>query len=150
LLHSAKGLFLSGVHAVLGVAVVAANALAAVWGVVAWARREPSVVFWYLLRAAQAAIIVEVVAGVVLLAQNRDAQALHYVYGVSPLVVSLFTEGMRVGAAQRELEGIEDVQALDSREQAAIARRVLLREMGVMTVGALLIVTLGLRAVASG
>jgi hypothetical protein len=57
---------------------------------------------------------------------------------------------MRVGAAQRELEDIDDVGALDRREQVLIARRVVRREMGLMTIGALLIVTLSLRALSSG
>jgi hypothetical protein len=149
LLHSAKGLYLSGVHVVLGIGVIAANALAAGWGIAAWARREPSVWFWYLLRAAQAVLAAEVLLGVVLLADDRDAETLHYVYGIAPLVVSLITEGMRVGAAQRELEGVEDVHALERAEQAAIARRVLLRETGIMTVGTLLIVTLALRSAVS-
>jgi hypothetical protein len=130
--------------------VIAANALAAGWGIAAWARREPSVWFWYLLRVAQGVLVVEVVLGLVLLADGRDAETLHYVYGISPLLVSLITEGMRVGAAQRELEDVEDVQALSRSEQSAIARRVLLRETGIMTVGALLIVTLALRAAVSG
>jgi hypothetical protein len=131
------------------VALIAANVLAAGWGIAAWARREPSVWFWYLLRAAQAVLVVEVLVGVVLLAQDRTASDLHYVYGIAPLLVSLITEGMRVGAAQHELEDVEDVHALDPAEQAAIARRVLLRETGIMTVGALLIVTLALRAAVS-
>ena len=131
-------------------ALIGANALAAGWGIAAWARREPSVWFWYLLRAAQAAVVVEAGVGVVLLAQDRSAQSLHYLYGLAPLVVSLVTEAMRLGAAQRELEDVEDVHALDQSEQAAVARRVILRETGIMTVGTLLIVTLALRAVVSG
>ena len=54
-----------------------------------------------------------------------------------------------MGAAQRELDEVEDVEALTKEEQGALARRVVLREMGVMTIGALLIVTLSLRAGAS-
>jgi hypothetical protein len=134
----------------LGVAAVAANALAAGWGIAAWARQEPSVWFWYLLRFAQAVLALEVVFGLVLLAQDETASDLHYVYGISPLLVSLFTEGMRVGAAQRELEGVEDVHALERPEQVRIARRVALGEMGVMTIGLLLIVTLALRAYQTG
>ena len=57
---------------------------------------------------------------------------------------------MRVAVAQRELEGVEDLEALDRREQVALAKRVALGEMGVMTVGALLIVTLALRAYQTG
>ena len=57
---------------------------------------------------------------------------------------------MRVGVAQRELEGVEDVETLDRPQQVAIARRVALGEMGIMTIGALLILTLALRAYQTG
>jgi hypothetical protein len=57
---------------------------------------------------------------------------------------------MRAGAAQQELEGVEDVDALTPPEQRAIARRVVLREMGLMTIGALLVTTLALRAAMTG
>lgn len=142
---------MSGVHAVLGVGVLAANLLAAAWGGGAYLRREPSVVFWYLLRTAQAFVVVQVALGFALYAQDERApDELHLLYGISPLVVTLVSEGMRLGVAQRELEGVDDVDALDRREQAALARRVVLREMGVMSLGALLIVTLSLRALSSG
>jgi hypothetical protein len=151
LLHSAKGLFLSDIHLVLGIAVTGANLVAGAWGAAAWVRKEPSVAFWYLLRTAQAMVVAEVILGLLLLARgDRAPDGLHVLYGIAPLVVTLVSEGMRVGAAQRELEGVEDIEALERSEQRAIARRVVLREMGVMTVGALLIVTLALRALASG
>jgi hypothetical protein len=60
------------------------------------------------------------------------------------------SEGMRVAVAQRELEGVDDLERLERREQVALAKRVALGEMGVMTVGALLIVTLALRAYQTG
>jgi pseudouridine-5'-phosphate glycosidase len=75
---------------------------------------------------------------------------LHVVYGVAPLVVSLVSEGMRVGVAQREIGEVEDLDALERSAQVALARRVALGEMGVMTVGALLILTLALRAYQTG
>jgi hypothetical protein len=138
------------VHAVVGIAVIAANALAGAWGGVAWLRRSPSIAFWYLLRVAQAVVVLQVAIGLALILTGQEApDELHFVYGIAPLVVSLVSEGMRVGAAQRELDALEevaDLEALDRAEQARIARRVVRREMGVMTVGALLIVTLALRA----
>jgi hypothetical protein len=138
------------VHAVVGIAVIAANALAGAWGGVAWLRRSPSIAFWYLLRVAQGVVVVQVAIGLALILTGRESpDELHFVYGIAPLVVSLVSEGMRVGAAQRELDELEgggDLEALDRAEQARIARRVVRREMGVMTVGALLIVTLALRA----
>ena len=130
----------------VGLAVLGLNALVAAWGGIAWMRRDPSVRFWYALRAAQAAVVVQAVLGGVLLAQGRDAGGLHLFYGLTPLFISLVSEGARVNAAQWELEGVEDVEGLERREQVLIARRVVLREMAIMTVGALMIVTLSLRA----
>ncbi len=127
-----------------------ANAIVAAWGAIAWLRKEPSVWFWYLLRLAQVVVVVQVALGIwLLISGNRPQDELHYLYGVAILAVTMVSEGMRVGAAQRELEEVDDVDALDRVEQAALARRVVLREMGVMTVGTLLIVTLALRAGAS-
>jgi hypothetical protein len=137
---------LSGVHAALALAVLAANLLAGGWGAVAWLRREPSVAFWYLLRIAQVLVV-----GLLLVGSGRSApDALHVVYGTAPLVVALVSEAMRVGAAQRELAEVGDIDALERSEQAAIARRVVRREMGIMAVGALAIVTLALRAAGTG
>jgi hypothetical protein len=135
----------------LGIAVLTANAVAGGWGAVAWIRKQPSIVFWPLLRLAQSAVVVQVVLGLLLVASGESApDGLHIVYGLTPLVVSLVTEGMRIGAAQKELEGIEDVEALERREQVLLARRVALSEMGVMTIGLLLILTLALRAYQTG
>ena len=142
---------MSGVHAALALAVLAANLLAGGWGAVAWLRREPSVAFWYLLRIAQVLVVVQVVVGLLLVGSGRSApDALHVVYGTAPLVVALVSETMRVGAAQRELAEVGDIDALERTEQAVIARRVVRREMGIMAVGALLIVTLALRAAGTG
>ena len=127
-----------------------ANALAAGWGAAAWLRHEPSVWFWYLLRFAQVVVVAQVALGLwLLISGNQPKDELHYLYGVAILAVTMVSEGMRVGAAQRELEGVDDVDALGQAEQAAIARRVVLREMGVMTIGTLLVLTLALRAGAS-
>ena len=135
----------------MGVAVIAANALAGAWGGVAWLRRSPSIVFWYLLRAAQALVVLQAALGLALVLGGRETpDELHVVYGLAPLLVTLVSEGMRVGAAQRELEEAGDLEALERSEQAAVARRVVRRETGVMSVGALLIVTLALRAAFTG
>jgi hypothetical protein len=151
LLHSAEGRNLKDVHLVTGIAVLASNLLVGVWGAVAWLRKEPSVWFWYLLRVAQVVVVAQVTLGLTLLATDHHAgQELHYLYGISPLVVTLVTEAMRAGAAQRELEDVEDVDALSRQEQREVAHRVVLREMGLMTIGALLITTLALRAATTG
>jgi hypothetical protein len=138
---------------VLGIAVLAANAVAAGWGAVGWLRKEAraSIVFWPLLRIAQATVVAQAAVGAILLARGASApDGLHVAYGIAPLVISLVSEGMRAGVAHRELEGVDDVDALDRGEQVALAKRVALGEMGVMTVGALLILTLALRAYQTG
>ena len=150
MLHSAKGRFLSGLHHVFAFVALGANAVATAWGGIAWIRKVPSTSFWPLLRVAQVTVILEVAFGVVLWATgHQPPDNLHYIYGISPLVVSFVAEGMRVGAAQRELDEVDDIQALERREQILLARRIVMREIGVMTIGTLLVVTLMLRAVGS-
>jgi hypothetical protein len=137
----------------LGIAVLATNAVAAGWGAVGWLRREAraSIAFWPLLRAAQATVVVQALVGFLLLARGASApDGLHVAYGIAPLFVSLISEAMRAGIAQRELEDVDDVDALERSEQIALARKVALGEMAVMTVGALLILTLALRAYQTG
>ena len=140
---------MSEIHDALGVAVLAANGVAAAWGATAWVRGVPSKVFWYLLRGAQAVVVAAVVAGVALLLGDRDAGTVHYVYGVSPLVVSLVSEGARITVASQEIARVDDPDALDRRRRILLARAIVLREIGVMTIGALLICTLALRALAT-
>jgi hypothetical protein len=137
----------------LGIAVLVSNAVAAGWGAVGWVRKDAraAIVFWPLLRVAQATVVVQALVGFVLLARGDSApDGLHAAYGIAPLLIALVSEGMRVGVAQRELEGVDDLERLERREQVAVARRVALGEMGVMTVGVLLIVTLALRAYQTG
>jgi hypothetical protein len=138
----------------VGIAVLATNAAAAVWGGVAWLRQIPSVVFWYLLRVAQGVVIVQVALGLFLLIgqSKRAPDDLHYLYGVSLLVVALVAEGFRAGVATREIEKreIEDVEALERRDQVLLARAVVRNEMGIMTMSAIAVVTLALRAFATG
>jgi len=135
----------------VGIAVLAGNAAAGIAGALLWLRHRLSNVFWYLLRLAQVTVAVQVAIGLFLLARGETApDGLHVAYGVTPLVVSLVSEGMRVGAAQRELEDVEDIEGLERAQQIEIARRVARSEMGVMTVGALLILTLALRGYQTG
>jgi hypothetical protein len=138
----------------VGIAVLATNLAAAVWGGVAWLRRIPSVIFWYLLRVAQVVVIVQVALGLFLLIgqSRRAASDLHYLYGVSLIVIAFVAEGFRAGVAQREIDRaeIEDVEALPRREQVLLARAVVRNEMGIMTMSVIAVVTLALRAYATG
>jgi hypothetical protein len=137
----------------VGIAVLVTNAAAAGWGAVGWlqTRARAALAFWPLLRAAQATVVVQAVVGLLLLARGSHApDGLHVIYGISPLFVSLISEALRAGVAQHELEGIDDVDALDRPAQVALARKVALGEMGVMTISCLLILTLALRAYQTG
>ena len=144
---------MSGIHTALGVGVLASNVIAAGWGAAAWLRRSGrmAIAFWPLLRAAQALVAAQVVVGLLLLARGDSApDGLHVAYGIAPLLITLVSEAMRAAVAQRELDGVEDLDALERSEQVALARRVALGEVGVMTIGALLIITLALRAYQTG
>jgi hypothetical protein len=92
---------LDTLHLVLGVAVIVTNLLAGAWGGVSWLQQRPSVSFWYLLRAAQVAVVLQVLVGGLLVLLGEEATgALHYVYGLAPLLVSLLAEAARAGAAE--------------------------------------------------
>jgi hypothetical protein len=134
------------VHLVAGVSLLALNLLAASWGGVAWLRDHASIAFWYLLRAAQAAVFVEVMLGSLLVVTGHEAaDGLHYLYGVLPLPVSLLAEAARTGAAEREIGDLE-FETLPSDRQRSIALAIVRREMGIMTVSCIVIFFLALRA----
>lgn len=131
---------------VVGVAVLVFSLVTAVWGAIAWAWRRASLYFWYVLRVAQGAVILQALLGALLLVAGRKAgESLHYMYGTAPVVVNLFAEGMRTGAAQREV-GDADFKALPPGEQRAIALRIVRREMGLMAVAAFLVFAFAIRA----
>jgi hypothetical protein len=137
-------------HLILGIAVLAANLGAGVWGAVAWYRREPSVGFWYLLRFAQFAVVMQVAVGGILLLLGREPlDELHYVYGVLPVLVTLLAEGARAAANEHELEGL-DFDSLPAARQQAVAAAIVRRETGIMAVSALVIFGLALRAATTG
>jgi hypothetical protein len=137
---------LDTLHLVLGVAVIALNLLAGGWGGIAWIQQRPSVSFWYILRAAQVSVVLQVLAGGILVLLGEEATgALHYIYGLAPLLVSLLAEGARAGAAERELDGT-DFQALPRERQRTIALAIVRREMGIMALSAWVIFFLALRA----
>jgi hypothetical protein len=141
---------LTGVHVAVGIFVVASNLVAGLWGGVAWLRSIPTVWFWYALRVAQVAVVLQVAVGSILLLSGREAPSgLHYLYGLVPLGVSLLAEGARAGAAERELEGL-DFESLPTARQRVIAATIVRRETGIMAVSALVIFGLALRAATTG
>ncbi len=132
-------------HLILGITVLAANLAAGAWGATAWYLRKPSVGFWYTLRFAQVAVILQVALGGLLLLLGKEAVDLHYVYGVLPLLVTLLAEGARSAANEHELEGL-DFDSLPRQRQQAVAAAIVRRETGIMAVSALVIFGLALRA----
>jgi len=134
------------VHVVVGVGVLAANLAAGTIGGVAWLRRSPSVPFWYVLRVAQAAVVLQVLVGAILvLSDHESPDDLHYVYGLLPLLVTLLAEAARAGAAERELEGV-DFDSLPDDRRRGFVLEIVRRETGIMAVSALVVFGLALRA----
>jgi hypothetical protein len=142
-------------HIVVGIAAIAVNAVAACWGAWGWWRATASPWFWRLLRAGQAAVVLEIVVGGIEYLIHRNVPGLHVLYGVLPLVVSFFAEGLRAGTAQMVLDkhgyaSAREVGELPSDDQRAVVVEILRREMGVMTLAALVIVGLLARAAGTG
>ena len=134
------------VHLVVGCAVIALNLVAFAIGGIAWYRDRPSVRFWYLLRAAQVSVFLQVMLGGLLVFTNhKPDDNLHYLYGILPLVVSLIAEGARTGAAERELRDVE-FESLSAGAQQNVAMAIVRREMGIMAVSCGVILFLALRA----
>lgn len=137
---------LGEIHLWTGTGVVVANLAAAAWGGAAWWRDRPSVIFWYLLRAAQASVVLQVLLGAGLLLAGREPpDELHYVYGLLPLLVTLFAEGARAGVSERELEGL-DFDALPDSRRREIVTAISRAETGIMSLSALVVFGLSLRA----
>ncbi len=133
-------------HLIVGIAVLVTNLVAGIWGAVAWYRDQPSVTFWYLLRVAQAIVVVQVLGGTVLVLLGNEApDGLHYLYGTLPLLVTLLAEGARSGAAEGELAGL-DFDALPIARQRLVVAAIVRRETGIMAVSALIVLFLALRA----
>ena len=136
---------MTAVHLVCGIALLAANLVAGVWGGIAWLQRRPALGFWYALRVAQATVVLQVILGLVLVMTAHTADDLHYLYGGLPLLISFLAELTRAGAAQQEL-GELDFRSLPEERQNEVALAILRREMGIMAVACLVIFFLALRA----
>jgi hypothetical protein len=138
-------------HIVLGVGLIAVNAVAGLYGAIAWWRHANAPGFWPLLRVGQALVLVEALDGAILLLLGKDLPPLHLIYGLVPLAVSFVAEQLRLTAAesvlqQRDLEGRSDVEKLPPADQQQLVRDILRREMGVMAASALVVTLLGVRA----
>ncbi len=139
------------VHIVIGALAIGLSSIAAVYGAWLWWRARSSAWFWRALRAAQAVIVVQVALGGVLELTGHKVPGLHIIYGLLPLAVSFLAEQLRVSCAQMVLDarGHESAAAvgeLPHDEQQSVVLAILQRELGVMTLAAIVIVVLLARA----
>jgi hypothetical protein len=128
------------------------NAVPAALGGWRWYRGEASRGFWVSLRVAQVgALLFAAGVGVLAALGRQPSDNLFYLYALLPLAVSFVAEQLRVASAQTILDsrGLESAQAvggLGEEQQHAVVAAIVRREMGVMTLSALVVVFLALRA----
>jgi hypothetical protein len=139
------------VHLIVGVLCIALTGGAGIWGAWCWYRVRSSRLFWRLLRAGQAFIVLEAALGGVLVLMGKKESSLHLIYGLLPLAVSFLGEQLRIAAAQMVLDarGHETAAAvgkLPESEQQVVVVSIIQRELGVMVLAALVMVVLLARA----
>jgi hypothetical protein len=152
-LHSGNRLDIVTQAVVAGALVVAAlNAAAALVGGWRWYRCEESGAFWLLLRVGQGSVLaLALVIGSLAAAGKYSSDDLFYLYALLPLAIGFVAEQLRVSAAQtildqRELPNAQAVGGLPEAEQRILVAEIMRRELGVMTLSALVVVFLALRA----
>jgi hypothetical protein len=139
------------------IAVAVLNAVSGLLGAWLWYRGGPTDsgsfnVFWVLLRVGQGSALTLALAIGSLAAAGRDStDQLFYLYALLPLAVAFLAEQLRVVSAQTILDkrGLHDAEAvggLAEGDQRRIVAEILRHEMGVMTLSALVVVVLALRA----
>jgi hypothetical protein len=143
------------VHLIIGILAVALIGGAGIWGAWCWYRVRQSRLFWRLLRAGQAMIVLDMALGGVLILMGKKASELHLIYGLLPLAVSFVAEQLRIAAAQmvldaRGFQSSAEVAALPADEQRLVVVRIVQRELGVMVLAALVILILLVRAAGTG
>jgi hypothetical protein len=143
---------LRGAAEVFALVTVVANAMAGAVGAWCWWTVRPSRAFWVLCRTGQAAAVSLAVAAGVLAALGFDPpDDLFWLYTLLPVAVSFVAEQLRALAAQSVLDarGLEDAQAvggLDDGGQRSVVLAIVRREIGTMTLAALVVAFLALRA----
>ncbi len=134
------------------VALAALNGVPGVLGGWRWYRFQGSRGFWVMLRVAQiGALVYAVAVGVLAAAGHTSTDQLFYLYALLPLAIGFVAEQLRVASAQtildqRELPDAQAVGELPEDDQHEIVALIVRREMGVMTLSALVVVFLALRA----
>ncbi|MEA2197899.1 MAG: hypothetical protein QOJ25_1950 [Solirubrobacteraceae bacterium] len=139
------------VHIVVGSAVIALSAATGLWGAWCWWGSQASRLFWRLLRTSQVVLLVQIALGGILLLEGKKPPSLHVLYGLLPLAVSFIGEQLRISSAEMVLashgfESAAEVGKLPEEEQQGMVVAILRREMGTMTLAALVIAGLAARA----
>ncbi len=139
------------VHLVVGVLSIVLVTGAGLWGAWCWYRVRSSRLFWLLMRAGQAVVVVEVALGGVLLVIGYKEPSLHLIYGLLPLAVSFVGEQLRLAAAQAVLDSrgfasSAAVGELPAEEQRLVVITIMQREIGVMALAAIVMAVLLARA----
>lgn len=149
-LHGAPGVNEAVVWGALALAVL--SGVPGLLGAWRWYLSQSSRGFWVLLRVAQVGALVYALAvGILAAAGHSSTEQLFYLYALLPLAVSFVAEQLRVASAQtildhRDLADAQAVGELPEDEQLQVVALIVRREMGVMTLSALVIVFLALRA----
>ncbi len=89
----------------VGVGLIAANLVVAVWGFVAFRRdAPPGMLFTHVLALAQTLVVAEALIGLVLVSDGlHPGQNLHFAYGLLPLVAIAYPYALRSEDGRRNL-----------------------------------------------
>jgi hypothetical protein len=153
--HAGRSRVLKLVHIIIGSLALGLTGAAAVWGIWCWYRALQSRVFWWLLRAGQAFIVLEAILGGIWEASGRHASELHLIYGLVPIAVSFVAEQLRIASTQMVMDGRgfesgADVGELPAEEQRVLVMTIVQRELGVMVLAAVVMTVLLARAAGTG
>ena len=146
---------MTAVHIAVGSAVIALCAITGLWGAWRWWHSQADRAFWRLLRTTQGVVLLQAALGGVLLLEGKKPGSLHVLYGLLPIAVSFVGEQLRISSAEmilaaRGFESAAEVGSLPSDEQQGIVVSIIRREIGVMTLTALVMGGLAVRAAMTG
>jgi hypothetical protein len=134
-------------------ATAAVTGIAALVGALSWWLVRQSRAFWVLVRTGQGVAIGQaVVAGVLALLSFAPDDGLYWLYALLPVAVGFFAEQLRIISTEQVLDrlglqGSEAVRRLPEERQRSVVISILRREMGVMTLAAVVVCFLAVRAV---
>lgn len=141
-----------GAAEVVALFVAALNGVSGAVSGFLWWRVDPRPWAWWLIRAGQAAAVLQaMVAGAFYAMGNEPADDLYVLYALLPVAVGFVAEQLRLASAQTVLDarGLESAQAvgeLPADEQQSVVLQIVRRELGVMAAAALVAAFLALRA----